>query len=287
MSIDVFGWAFDDISHGIMKGVTDNFDVEIVAEMDKPNLDDYSYDLLHVFGARSMHHRQFDKKNRPLLKGFYNTTLPGMSAPTEEIYNLYANEADAITVPISSMYNQLIDMPVPIYLAPEGIDTDIYIHTPRSRDQLVVGWVGNPSKSYKRFSLAQEACKDLCEFRVADGTLSVPQVVEFYNSIDVILCTAMFGEGCPRPLIEGLSTGCFPVSFRVGVAPEVITNGINGLLVDDESVDGVRDALGWCQENIKHVRAVRNLNRERMCSTRDWLCFAPAMNRIYKQMLGI
>ena len=47
----------------------------------------------------------------------------------------------------------------------------------------------------------------------------------------IILITSRY-EGFSLSLIEGMSQGLIPISFTVGVAPEIIRNGENGFLVN-------------------------------------------------------
>jgi|GEM_PF-496068 len=53
-------------------------------------------------------------------------------------------------------------------------------------------------------------------------------------------------EGFSLSLIEGMSQGLVPVSFKVGVAPEIIRDGENGYLVDNEkeAIECIRMLLG-------------------------------------------
>jgi glycosyltransferase involved in cell wall biosynthesis len=41
-------------------------------------------------------------------------------------------------------------------------------------------------------------------------------------------------EGFSLSLVEGMSQGLVPITFSVGVAPEIIENGINGFIVGSE-----------------------------------------------------
>lgn len=41
-------------------------------------------------------------------------------------------------------------------------------------------------------------------------------------------------EGFSLSLVEGMSQGIIPISYRVGVAPEIIEQGVNGFLVDNQ-----------------------------------------------------
>lgn len=53
----------------------------------------------------------------------------------------------------------------------------------------------------------------------------------------ILLVTSRY-EGFSLSLIEGMSQGLIPVTFGVGVAPEIIINGVNGYIVDslDEAI---------------------------------------------------
>lgn len=53
-------------------------------------------------------------------------------------------------------------------------------------------------------------------------------------------------EGFSLSLIEGMSQGLVPISFSVGVAPEIIVNGKNGFIVssEKEAEDRARELLG-------------------------------------------
>lgn len=46
-------------------------------------------------------------------------------------------------------------------------------------------------------------------------------------------------EGFSLSLVEAMSQGLIPVAYRVGVAPEIIKNGINGYLVNNQ-----KEAIG-------------------------------------------
>lgn len=48
----------------------------------------------------------------------------------------------------------------------------------------------------------------------------------------VLLVTSRY-EGFCLSLIEGMSQGLIPVAYRVGIAPEIIQDGLNGYLVDN------------------------------------------------------
>ena len=50
----------------------------------------------------------------------------------------------------------------------------------------------------------------------------------------ILLITSRY-EGFSLSLIEGMSQGLIPVTYPVGIAPEIIQNGVNGFLVDSQT----------------------------------------------------
>jgi glycosyltransferase involved in cell wall biosynthesis len=50
-------------------------------------------------------------------------------------------------------------------------------------------------------------------------------------------------EGGPKGVLEAMAAGVPLVSTRVGQAPDLVRDGVNGLLVDVEDVDGIAHAL--------------------------------------------
>lgn len=60
-------------------------------------------------------------------------------------------------------------------------------------------------------------------------------IVDYYRCLDLYLVTSR-EEGGPKAVLECLATGVPLVSTRVGMAPDVIDSGVNGLLADVEDV---------------------------------------------------
>ncbi len=52
-----------------------------------------------------------------------------------------------------------------------------------------------------------------------------------------------YSEGLPMALLEAMSNGVVPVTMAVGAIPEVVTDGVNGLLVTPGDPGQVAEAL--------------------------------------------
>jgi glycosyltransferase involved in cell wall biosynthesis len=68
------------------------------------------------------------------------------------------------------------------------------------------------------------------------------QLADLYRSSKTVVCTS-FAEGGPRFLIEGMACGLPAVSTPVGLAPEIIRNGENGLRTDGWRADQIARGL--------------------------------------------
>lgn len=74
------------------------------------------------------------------------------------------------------------------------------------------------------------------------GIISGQVKKEFLKSIDIFVLPSYF-EGLPVSLLESMSYGAVPVVTPVGSIPEVVKNGINGLLVECHSIDSIFNAI--------------------------------------------
>jgi glycosyltransferase involved in cell wall biosynthesis len=68
------------------------------------------------------------------------------------------------------------------------------------------------------------------------------EVATYYDLLDLYLVTSR-EEGGPKGVLEALASGVPLVSTRVGLAPDVIEDGYNGLLADAEDVDALAQAV--------------------------------------------
>lgn len=104
--------------------------------------------------------------------------------------------------------------------------------------------------------VGQGSQREALERQVANGTLAervtmlgwlqADLVARYLAAADVFVLPSE-AEGLPISLIEALACGVPAVATRVGGIPDLITNGINGLLVSsgvhDELVEGLERAL--------------------------------------------
>jgi hypothetical protein len=282
--IDKWDWAFHTIARAIMEHLGNRYAFDLKCTADQPILEEDLYDIVHVFYEYESYHRRFLRGKARLVKGVYSHYWQEWGLSAAQLYDTHLREAHAITVPNTFLLEALRDLPPAVHLVSEGVDTRFFTPDAPRTGPIVAGWCGDPTRDIKRFPWAKQACDGICELKVADGSLDAEGMRAFYRSIDVILCCSK-GEGSPRPILEGMACGNFPVSFDVGVAHELIRHEENGLLVRDQSVESLREAIRWCDEQLPHVRARTTFNAERIRAGRQWPSTLKALQDVYDGLL--
>ncbi|HVH39239.1 MAG TPA: glycosyltransferase family 4 protein [Gemmatimonadaceae bacterium] len=176
--------------------------------------------------------------------------------------------------------------PDEVSLAPKGFHPELMCDEQRRSGPLRVGWAGSAKQADKRLPVIREAWPALVECGPGSSGPELPyeQMGAWYNAIDVITC-ASDAEGDPRPIIEGMACGCFPVTVDVGIVPELVEHGVSGLIVE-RTPEAFRDALAWCARNVDYVREAGRRNADRMLETRTWAVCAPAWGAAFERALA-
>ena len=74
------------------------------------------------------------------------------------------------------------------------------------------------------------------------GHVSHEDLPSYYNMADILTLPSDM-EGIPMVILESLACGTPVVSSNVGGIPDIIANGINGIVLDDLSPDQLASAI--------------------------------------------
>jgi glycosyltransferase involved in cell wall biosynthesis len=157
-------------------------------------------------------------------------------------------------VPSRILYTIFHELHPSVYYTPHGVDPVTF--SPRTggvfsspAGELVLGWAGSlanhPGKrGVEDFILpALKGLKGVALKLAAreEKWRTQEEMAEFYQGLDALICASRT-EGGPHPLLEASACQIPVISTRVGLAPDLIEHGRNGLLVD-RTVEAIRDAV--------------------------------------------
>ena len=166
-----------------------------------------------------------------------------------------------------------------------GFEPTLFNVLRQRKGPMTIGWAGNQRDPVKGFyEILEPACRGRFNLVAAGGDLPHGKMNKFYNGLDVIAVTSRH-EGGPLPLIEAMAAGCFPVSTDVGIVPELVRSGENGLIVAEATAQGFRAAFQWCEENIDFVRKAGLNNAARMANERSWSAMSPRFKELFLDVL--
>jgi len=281
------GWAFDTQAQALKRHLSSRFDARIAYATYRPNLNRIAFDLVCVLAADEFYHTRFVLNRLKIIK-----ELAHMPEDFQSRYGV-ANMAEAIdlltadsaTVFVISKRFQKEVCPIrPCFLVNQGIEPEIMRCMKERVGSLKLGWVGDSRAQHKGLHDILLPAAEPFELRIASGKLSTSELVEFYNSVDIV-CIASSVEGGPLPLLEGMSCGCFPVATDVGIVPEVIRHNENGLIVE-RNVEAFRAAFRWGAEHLDFVRAAGLRNSESIPRNWSWAKTVASWETVFDHALS-
>jgi glycosyltransferase involved in cell wall biosynthesis len=103
--------------------------------------------------------------------------------------------------------------------------------------------VGRPGEDERRALLANAAEHDVSSRVVIRGPVPLDELLPMYREYDLFVLPTLPGEGIPRVLLEAMASGVPVVTTNVSGIPSLVTNEVNGLLVDRVTPAAIADAL--------------------------------------------
>jgi hypothetical protein len=260
-------WSYDFTAKALIQHLPHDFELFYADEIDR--IDHTRLDLIVDFWWRGTLDRRFGRRVVKQVSShrWGREKYGNLDAVT--LFGNHLSRAGGVLVPSVRLRDELAIAPY-VSLCPKGFHPETFGDFDERRGDMVVGWAGQPNAVDKRLDVLREACRSLS---VASG-LPYSAMPGWYNAIDVITC-ASDAEGDPRPLIEGMACGCFPVVVDVGIVPELVRHGENGLIIE-RTPQAFSDAFAWCNANLDYVRAAGRQNALEMLATRTWARCAPA-----------
>jgi glycosyltransferase involved in cell wall biosynthesis/SAM-dependent methyltransferase len=283
------GWVYSSIAKEIMRLLSHKYRFKLFhTDEEAPDLHVIKYDLVYVFFWGNEYISNFNipahKVIREVASYRWRDEQRSDSLTTEGFCKRYLNDCNYVTTPCAAIATELKEYRNRVVHLPNGVDTTKYRVNKKRSGELRIGWAGNPSDAIKGLhDVLMPAVEGLYDFRFTNGNLSRDEMVRFYNEVDVIAISS-YSEGQPMPLIEAMACGCFPVTTDVGIVPELVQDGVNGLVVPRKSAE-FRRAFNWCEHNIEYVRSAGESNSRKIIEERDWSKMIGAFDTLFMEAL--
>lgn len=109
----------------------------------------------------------------------------------------------------------------------------------------------------------ESLCRDLHlgDSACFTGTLSIDSLANYLGAAGVFALGSRT-EGLPHAVLEAMAAGAPVVATRVGGTPEVVTDGVNGLLVPPDDPPALAAAITGILENPARARRLAQAGRE-------------------------
>lgn len=288
--VDKRRWAFDYCARPIARLLRDDFSFDIRYVQETPHLKANDYDLLYVFFWGEDYYKQFGFDADRVIKRltshrWQDDPLYGPLTPPQFV-NKYLRDAAAVSCTSLRLQGLVEGLHPRLYHTPSGIDAEQFKPLQVRSGAMTIGWAGNINDAVKCIpDILLPACGDRFKLEMAPGNVSHDKMNEFYNRLDVF-AVASRNEGEPNTLIEAMAAGCFPVCTDVGIVPELMRSGENGLIVKERTPQAFREAFEWCESHLDQVRAAGLKNAQQMHRERKWEVIVPNYKKLFDEALA-
>lgn len=101
-----------------------------------------------------------------------------------------------------------------------------------------------------------------------------------------VLVLPSYLEGQPLSLLEGMAAGLAVVGSRVGAVPDVIEDGVHGLVVEPGDVDGLRAALARLITDREFREQLGKAAADKVRSRHDMPHLSARMSDVYSRLVA-
>lgn len=178
------------------------------------------------------------------------------------LYNHKIKHTAGISRTIQAWHMATFDRPC--IVIPNLLDDSIWYPIETQRRHYRIGYMdeGIHTRDYISYlSRVTKAADLILDFYEIKGDESA--VLSMMRSCDLFLSMNMgkddlWGEGCPRTIIEAIAAGCVSISFDIIGNREIIQDGYNGILVRKYRPDLMAEAILNLYNNPDLMRRIQN-----------------------------
>jgi len=176
-----------------------------------------------------------------------------------------------------------------IHILNHGVDTDLFHPPENPPERFAVGWVGRADRPSKRFTLADQAMKQVdVEWRPLKGLKDESYIPHelmpaYYRSLSALLVTSLV-EVRPLVVMEAMASGVIPVTTRVGDVEEYIHHNVNGVYLPYDLDIGIIYGALTRLSGSKRYQIMRRNARRTAEKKLSWGTVIPSWIKVFEEV---
>lgn len=115
-----------------------------------------------------------------------------------------------------------------------------------------------------------ELAKPISQHIIFTGYIPHEKLKYLYSAVDMVVLPSIWQDPCPLVVLEAMASGSCLVSSAVGGIPEVVENGINGLLVKEADVDALAQTVSGVLQNANNKHQMELAARNKILAGYTW-----------------
>jgi glycosyltransferase involved in cell wall biosynthesis len=140
-----------------------------------------------------------------------------------------------------------------------------------------------PYEAFLRKLVSQSGLGEIVEFL---GPIFGADKMQFWEGIDIFVFPTFHREGLPYTILEALASGTPTLTTRVGGIPDVIQDGVQGVLLDDHYPGPVATAIEAMLSDRQRLREMSVAAMQRASDHYGVERLALQFDRIYRELLN-
>lgn len=140
-----------------------------------------------------------------------------------------------------------------------------------------------PDENFLRELVCETGMEDIVDFL---GPVFGEDKMQFWEGIDVFVFPTFHREGLPYTILEALASGTPTLTTRVGGIPDVIQDGVQGMLLDDHEPASVATAIEAMLADRKRLHDMSVAAMQRAKDHYGVERLASQFDRIYRELLA-
>lgn len=115
-----------------------------------------------------------------------------------------------------------------------------------------------------------ELAKPVSNHIIFTGFIPHERLKYLYSATDIVVLPSIWQDPCPLVVLEAMASNSCLVSSNVGGVPEIVENGLNGMLVEAENVDALTEVICDLLSKPEKLAAISFEARTKIVSGYSW-----------------